>query len=127
RPLRKRSKTVMVVPTDSTRDTRGKSAKSGNLYATYATCELANFGCNLLTPLVDLEGFEPSTSVTARHALTMAGVDSEGLWVAADGPCYHTFPRRCGPVVAQKFAIRSPVFVGRRLASRAMTIDEAKT
>src|SRR5215813_15426629 len=49
RRLRKRSTTVMVVPTDSTRDTRGKSAKSGNLYATYATCEQANFGCNLLT------------------------------------------------------------------------------
>jgi hypothetical protein len=57
------SKTVMVVPTDCTRDTKRESAKSGNLYATHATCEQANFGCNLLTPLVDLEGFEPGRPV----------------------------------------------------------------
>ena len=58
----KRLQTIMGFQTDSTRDTRGESAKSGNLYATRATCESPTFGCNLLNPLVDLKGFEPSTS-----------------------------------------------------------------
>jgi hypothetical protein len=33
--------TIMGLQTNSTRDTRGESAKSGNLYATPATCEEA--------------------------------------------------------------------------------------
>ena len=43
RDTAKRLEMVMLVPVDSTRDTRGKLAKSGKLCATHATRERPNF------------------------------------------------------------------------------------
>ncbi len=49
----------MASLTDSAGDMSGKPAKSGKLDATHLD---ALFECKLLKELVDLEGFEPSTS-----------------------------------------------------------------
>jgi len=39
-----------------------------------------------------------------RHVKTIAGVDSKGPWLAADGRFYPLFSLVCGPDVAQKRA-----------------------
>ncbi len=48
--------------------------------------------------------------MTASHVKSMAGVDSKGPWLAADGRFYPVFSRSCGPDVAQKFAMQHFMF-----------------
>ena len=55
-----------------------------------------------------------------RHVKTIAGVDSKGPWLAADGPFCPSFSLVCGPDVAHKFATQLLRFFARGLSTDAV-------